>query len=218
MNLFTPYAEMMLTPSIKKKISLTEPLLFEEILASIMNSRVEAGSQVQILTNGEEFLSDLLEEIGKARESIYMTNFIWRDGKFGEKIENVLKRKAEEGVEVRLLIDGVGGAHFSQKNIDKLTKKGVKFAFFRPLAWWNLDRLNRRTHIRDYVIDSKVVYLGGIAIADPWLGNATKSDEWHDYMYKASGKMAEEGNRIFKNIWSQTTGEFLVTPKIKTSP
>lgn len=170
-----------------------------------------------ILTDGEEFLADLLREIEKAHESIYMTNFIWRDGKFGKKIEEALKRKAEEGVEVRVLVDGVGGIHLSQKNIDKLTQKNIGFAFFRPLTWWNLDRLNRRTHIRDYVIDNKVVYLGGIAIADAWLGNAKKPYEWHDYMYKASGKMAEEGGRIFKNIWSQTTGEFLLPPKIGQS-
>lgn len=111
------------------------------------------------MTDGDEFLADLLEEIGKARESIYITNFIWRDGKFGEKIENALKRKAEEGIEVRLLVDGVGGVHFSKKNIARLKQKHIGFAFFRPLTWWNLDRLNRRTHIRDYVIDNRIVYL-----------------------------------------------------------
>jgi len=80
----------------------------------------------------------------------------------------------------------------SRKTTEKLEKCGGRVAFFRPITWWNIDRINRRIHIRDCVIDGAIVYLGGIAIADLWLCDSPSCNNWHDYMYKTGGELAKK--------------------------
>ena len=109
-----------------------------------------------------------------------------------------------------MLLDGVSGKKADKQRIQELTDAGGKVARFRPLSWWDVNRYNHRTHVRDFVIDDQVAYLGGIAISDDWLGDATTSTSWHDYMYKVQGSMALRSSKIFGNLWAQTTGEALV--------
>ncbi len=196
-------------PVLYGDVSLANPQQFEKILASAVNSTVESGSPVKILTNGQEFLPDLLLEIQNATQSIYITNYIWDGGEFGNTIFRALIEKAKTGVRVYVLLDGISGRKANDKYIKKLTDLGGKVAYFRPVRWWNVYRINGRTHVREFVIDNKIAYIGGIAISDGWLGNATSTDSWHDFMFKTSGVMAERSNSVFSNMWSQTTGEIL---------
>ncbi len=182
---------------------------FEETLASTINSSVEVAWSTTILTNGAEFLPNLLEEIKNAKKTILITNFIWEDGEFGNTIFDALIEKAREWIEVRILLDGVGGVKASEKHIKELSALGWEIVYFRPLTWWNINRVARRNHIRDIVIDGRIGYLGGIAIADLWLGNAETPDSWHDYMFKVDGQTAVRLESVFHHLWSQTTGGIL---------
>ena len=217
-NLFTAFGEQNLPPQATEKITLENSDDFENSLAASINSSVELGSSVSILTNGEEFLPDLLQEIKKAEKSIYITDYIWDGGQFGNQLFQALIEKAKEGVEVKVLLDGVSGGHASKKYIKELTLLGGEVAYFRPVSWWDLSRIDRRTHVRDFVIDGNTSYLGGIAISDLWLGNATSSKSWHDFMFKTHGVMASRLESVFANMWSQTTGEILAAPlKVSSS-
>jgi cardiolipin synthase A/B len=112
-------------------------------------------------------------------------------------------------VEVKILLDGIGGAKAEKEYIEKLEEAGGDVAYFRKISWWNLTRVGRRNHIRDFVVDGKYSYLGGLAISDTWLGNADTSKSWHDFMFKVDGAMAKRGEKIFSTLWGQTTGEIL---------
>lgn len=211
LNLFTKYGDKTPRPHFTNHVDLSDPQIFEDILVSAVNSSVDKWGTVEILTDGREFLFDLLAEIEKAQYTIYLTNYICSDGKFSSTILDALAKKAKEWIIVRVLLDGFGSIKLSRNITRKLEEQGGKVAFFRPLTWWNLDRINRRTHIRNCSIDNKIVYLGGIALSDLWLHDKTKSNIWHDFMYKATGNIAHKGNKIFINLWTQTTGE-LLTP------
>jgi cardiolipin synthase len=209
-NFFTDLGDNAPVPSLDGTVTLDEPEKFAEVLATAIGSQVQDGSPITILTNGDEFLPDLLEEIKHASTSVHITNFIWDDGEFGNTIFEALIEKANQGLDVKVLVDAVGGNGANEDLIEELTQAGGKVEFFRPIRWWNLNRIDRRTHVRDFVIDDRVAYIGGTAIADSWLGDATEQHQWHDFMFKTEGATAESLSNVFATLWSQTTGEFII--------
>jgi len=210
-NLFTSLGNQTPMPVTTAAVSLNDPGTFEIALASAINSTIEQGSAPHILINGSQFLPDVLQEISNAKSSILITDFIWDNGEFGKALFLALIEKAKQGVAVRILLDGIGGHGASKEYIKELTAAGGKVAYFRPVAWWNITRIDKRTHVRDFVFDGKTAYIGGIAVSDAWLGDATSSTSWHDFMFKMQGKMAERAVEMFSTLWSETTGEILVT-------
>ncbi len=213
LNFFTSFGDQTPPPKIDSSVSLNDIGQFEETLAHAVNSNIYdmPSDSVKILTNGGEFLPDLLSEIQTAKSSISITDYIWDGGSFGNTLFEALIKKAQEGVEVKVLVDGTGGHKADTDLIKKLEQAGGKFARFRPVRWWNLNRIDRRTHVRDFVIDNKTAYVGGIAISDLWLGDATTSKSWHDFMFKSGGLLADQSAKIFNVMWSNTTGEILQT-------
>jgi cardiolipin synthase len=216
-TLFTSLSDNTRPPTVTNTLTLKDLPQFEATLATAVNSQVEKGSPISILTNGQEFLPDLLTEIKNAQQSIYITDFIWEDGTFGHTLFTALTEKAQQGVRVRVLVDGIDGRNANKDDIKALTAAGGKFDWFRPIKWWNITRINNRTHVRDFVIDGKVSYIGGMAVSDNWFDTSKPATFWHDYMFKSSGAMAARANTIFGNMWSQTTGENLsATPSFTT--
>lgn len=213
LNIFTSLTNKTPPPFTEVKVSTNDMDSFEASLAGSISSPVEKGSPVRILVDGSEFMDDLLLEIKNANQSINITNYIWEDGQFGNTLLRALIDKANEGVKVRLLLDGIGGRKADKKYIADLKKAGGEVAYFRPVTWWNITRINRRNHVREFVIDGRIAYMGGVAIADNWLGDGTSKKFWHDFMFKVSGIMAEKSGQIFSNMWSQTTGEIFANSK-----
>ncbi len=209
LNMFTGYSDNIPPPHIDSNVTLDNMAEFQNILAAAINSPVKSGAPIKILTNGEEFLPDLLSEIKAAKHSINITSFIWDKGKFAEAISKALIEKAQQGIEVRLLIDSVGSKP-DKEFIKKLKDAGGQVAEFRPIKWWNANRVNRRSHVRDFVIDGHIAYIGGLAVSDSWLGNADAPNLWHDFMFKLQGEMAKSASQVFATMWSQTTGEYVI--------
>lgn len=212
LNFFTSFSERKDPPHTTVSLSYGDMDTFEKTISFAVNSPIVAGSPVTILENGSgQFLPDLLKEISSSKDYIYMTNYLWDGGTFGNTIFDALIKKAKDGVRVRVLLDGVGSHKADEDKIKELTSLGGQVAYFRPVRWWNVNRWDRRTHMRDVVIDGKIGYLGGIAFTDAWLGDATSTKTWHDYMFKVSGAPTHSLEGVFANAWSQTTGEILPT-------
>ena len=209
LNLFTAATDSIPPPTLSKPITLSDLPDFEKTIANTTNSSVQNSGPVTVLTNAEEFLPDLLTEIRGAKKSIYITDYIWEDGTLGNTVLAALAEKSKEGVAVRILLDGVSGRNASKELLKEITDNGGKVGRFRPVSWSNITRLDRRTHVRDFVIDGRVAYIGGVALSDAWLGSATYADHWHDFMFKVSGTMVHPAETAFENMWSQTTGEIL---------
>jgi hypothetical protein len=96
-NLFTTFDDNTPPPFVDQKITIKERRLFEETIAGTLDSTVERGGDVVVLTNGDEFVNDFLNEVKNAKESIYITNYIWDNGEFGKMLFEALIPKAEEG-------------------------------------------------------------------------------------------------------------------------
>jgi cardiolipin synthase A/B len=175
--------------------------------SSTMQYRPE--EEISVISSGTQFLEDLLQEIDGAKSSIAVTNYIWHKGRMTNAIFEALTLKARQGIEVRVLLDGLGSLQTTRRNISELRRAGGKVKTFRPIKLSTLTRINKPSHARAIIIDGKVAYTGGLAFKDGWLADEHGEEEWHDLMFKLSGFGARAVQNIFASLWRNTHGEIL---------
>jgi cardiolipin synthase len=86
---------------------------------------------------------------------------------------------------------------------------GVELHQYRPLRWYNLGRLNNRTHRKLLVVDGRVGFTGGVGIADLWSGHAQDAEHWRDMHFRVEGPVAAQMQAAFNDNWIKTTGVVL---------
>jgi len=186
---------------------------FATALGAIVGAPVEGGGTVQILNNGDEFVPALLESINQAQRTINFTVYIWSEGTFSNQLLHSLEKKQREGVEVRVLLDGLGSLKVPDEDFEPLIAAGGKVQKFRTPKFGKLTRFHRRTHRRSIVIDGDVGFTGGMAVSDIWLGHAQDPEHWRDLMFKVTGPMARSLQTAFVDLWVSSSGELLIDPK-----
>ena len=80
---------------------------------------------------------------------------------------------------------------------------------FHPLRWYNLARLNNRTHRKLLIVDGAVGFTGGVGIAPVWTGNAQDPAHWRDSHYRVEGPVVAQMQSVMLDNWSKTTGKVL---------
>ena len=96
-----------------------------------MGAPVEGGGTIHILNNGDEFVPALLESINQAQRTINFTVYIWSEGTFSDQLLRALEKKQREGVEVRVLLDGLGSLKVPDEDFEPLIAAGGKVQKFR---------------------------------------------------------------------------------------
>ena len=187
---------------------------FIRSLSDSLNLPVDQGDAVQTLNNGNAFLESFLKDIDGARSSINIMVYIWTDGRMSDQVIERLDRKVREGVQVRILLNSFGSNWWERpkKKLKSLEEAGAKVEIFRSLtiAPWDFLKNHLRNHRRAMVIDGDIGYFGGMAISDPWLGDASNSKETRDMMFRATGPMAHHLQGVFSELWASTAGEILL--------
>lgn len=178
-------------------------------IAGAAGAPLLTGGSVRLLNNGVEFFPALLEAIGKAERTINFLVFIWEPGVASDQVFAALIDRARAGVEVRVLLDGVGSYGAPGDSIEALRAVGGKVETFRPPTLGKLNRFHRRTHRRAIVMDGKTAFTGGMAVGDKWLGNANTPEHWRDTMVEVTGPLATTIQSAFVAPWAHTTGELL---------
>jgi cardiolipin synthase len=158
---------------------------------------------------GETLYRDILEDLEKAEKSIHMEYFIWRSDELGEKIKDVLIKKAAEGVEVRILFDGVGCFRMMSRRYKRQLKKGgVQMRYFlnplNPLTGWLLNYCNHRKII---VIDGKKGYTGGMNIGSEYIDGGKRFNTWRDTHMKLQGDTVNLLQAVFIADWENSGGK-----------
>lgn len=140
------------------------------------------------LFNGEEFFDMLFKEIENAKSSIYIQTYIMRSDKMGKKLCKILTNKAREGVDVKLLIDGMGSRRLCSSDIKKMREAGVEVEIFFPFFLSFVSpRINYRNHRKIYILDGKIGYLGGFNVGDEYYDGGKKWESWRDSVIKIKG-------------------------------
>src|SRR5699024_10145498 len=162
----------------------------DHIKMHLMNSDAyfTQNNNVDLFFTGEEKFEAMLESISKAKEYIYIEYYIFKSDRIGSKFIDALSKKAKEGIDVKLLVDGMGGRNLSKKSKKQLEDAGVGFAvFFPPFVPWLSIRLNYRNHRKICIVDGREAYVGGFNIGDEYLGRSKKFGHWRDTHIRIKG-------------------------------
>ena len=152
---------------------------------------------------GEEKFEAMLEELEKAEKYIFMEYFIIEEGYMWGRILDALIRKAEEGVEVRVMYDGMCEISTLPPNYWKLLEaKGIHAKAFSPIKPVVSSHYNYRDHRKILVIDGKVAFNGGVNLADEYINRIARFGHWKDTALKIEGPAAESFTLMFLQMWN----------------
>ena len=127
-----------------------------------------------------------------------------------ETKKNLLKEKVDEGIEVRLLVDGMGSKSLKQKEIRYIKSLGIKFSIFFPGAFPRINtRINYRNHRKIVVIDGEIGYVGGFNVGNEYVNRGHQFKFWRDTHLKVKGQAVNELNKRFILDWDYASDENL---------
>lgn len=204
-----------LSTSEKKVQRKIEPLYavaddqFARTMGSLLGPPLVAGNSVVDLQNGDAIFPAMLEAIASARRSICFETYIYWSGATGQKFADALGERASAGIPVHLLVDYVGSGRMDEAMLTGLRARGVSIHKYHPPRFYNLSRMNNRTHRKLLIVDGRVAFTGGVGIADKWTGNARTKDEWRDSHYRVEGPVVAQMQSAFLDNWIEGTGRVL---------
>lgn len=154
----------------RKKLRLRNPEMerFQSLILYNLNSAeavLTDNNDVRVYTDGKEKFEALLAEMEQAQRYIHLQYYIIRDDELWQELEDVLVRKARQGVEIRVLFDAMGCRSTRNKTWVRLENAGIQVAEFFPALFGNLQlRLNYRNHRKIAVIDGRIGFVGGLSL------------------------------------------------------
>ena len=160
------------------------------------------NSASKFLPSGEEFFKHLMEELKKAEKYIFVEFFIIEEGVMWNSILDILKEKADQGLDVRVVYDDFGCVTRLPHNYNKILEGyGIKCAVFNPYIPIFSFRLNNRNHRKIVVIDGKVAYTGGVNLADEYINAVERFGHWRDCMVEIKGDAVWSLTVMFLSMW-----------------
>lgn len=169
---------------------------------------IYSGTDTEFYCPGEEFFAALLPELEKAEKYIFLEYFIVEEGIMWNSILDILKRKAEQGVKVRVIYDDVGCfLTLPQNYAAQLRDMGIECELFNPFRPVLTVKQNNRDHRKIASIDGKVAFTGGINLADEYINAVEKFGHWRDSAIKVEGKAAWSFTLMFLQTWQVCTNQ-----------
>ncbi|CAN7310571.1 phospholipase D-like domain-containing protein [Acidovorax sp. LjRoot129] len=182
---------------------------FERALGSLLGPGIVDGNEVTELLNGDQIFPPMLAAIQAAKTSVTFETYIYWSGDIGKQFADALSERARAGVKVHVLLDWVGSAKMEDSYLTEMEEAGVEIKKFHKPHWYNLARLNNRTHRKLLVVDGQVGFTGGVGIAPEWTGNAQNPDHWRDSHYLVRGPAVAQMQATFLDNWLKVTGKVL---------
>lgn len=180
-------------------------------LSGLIDSQVYQGNSARLLLNDDIF-GPMLEDIAAARHSVHLETFVWWGGKVERAFADAFIDASKRGVDVRLIIDGVGSMKRSGGVFDEMRDAGVNLHVFSPLTLPTLHRFNERTHRKLLIVDGRIGYTMGHGIADEWL--AESEEHFRDTGVRITGPAVHGLQSVFSENWISETCELLVGDKV----
>lgn len=170
---------------------------------NLCSSFYTINNELKIFTTGHEKFEALKHDLREARSSIFLQYYIFLDDKIGHEIAEILKKKASEGVDVRVIYDHVGSFSASNRFFRDMARAGVNIhPFFRVTFPQFANRVNWRNHRKLVIIDGKIGYIGGMNIADRYAFNGEDGPAWRDTHFRLEGDIVESLMYSFVVDWN----------------
>jgi cardiolipin synthase len=172
----------------------------------------EPGNRVEMLHSGDQAYPRMLAAIDAAEMSIGLMSYIFRADKAGEAFHQALIQAQRRGVEVRVLIDGVGGGYFWSGTYNHLRSAGIPVArFLHSYFPWRMPFVNLRNHRKVMVVDGRLGFTGGMNIGAENIRANNPPHVVLDTHFQFEGPIVEQLTDVFADDWLFTTGEKLLT-------
>ena len=199
------------------------PIPFSIIGKSVSGRNAEPCSSIEILENGEGLYPKMLVAINAAKHRVYLSSYIFQDDGSGQLFLKALVDAKNRGVDVRIIIDGLGAILYPPRIDKKLLSANLNTRLFDPAKLFPPSlHINMRNHRKLLVVDQEIAFTGGQNISDRHLvkrsANQKKAQDLH---FSFTGKTALELENIFLNDWescSENSSEPLSHPISKPIP
>lgn len=183
----------------------------DENLLSRLSTRIgcrwpTTGNRVELLVDATRAYQSMEDAIEDAREHVHFQFYIYQPDSTGRRFRELLIKKAKEGVDVRVLVDGVGSFN-AERFLQPLVRAGGRFAEFLPVG--RLSRHwhpNLRNHRKLVVVDGHVGFTGGVNIGDEYTGRKKRVGSWRDTHMRIEGPAVRHLQEIFAEDWHFATG------------
>ena len=182
---------------------------FDRAMGVLLGPPIVEGNRFDVLVNGDMIFPAMLSAIRSARETITFESYIYWSGDVGRAFAEALAERARAGVHVHLLLDWLGSSKLDPAQLALMVKAGVEVRRFHEPRWYQLARLNNRTHRKLLIVDGKIGFTGGVGIADEWSGNAQDPMHWRDTHFRAEGPVVAQMQAVFMDNWIKVTGNVL---------
>jgi len=187
----------------------SEPFLLT--LSALAGSTLHRGNRVDVLTNGDVFYEAELQAIREARDSVHLEAYIFQPGEVTARFLAVMAERARAGVAVHVVLDAVGCFLTTRGYLSPLIEAGGHVEFYHPIRWFNLPRINNRTHRELLIIDGRIGFIGGAGFADHWAGphGRKRRPRWRDTMFRVEGDLVRDMQSVFAENWLESSGRIL---------
>jgi cardiolipin synthase len=176
-------------------------MAYKEILESTVGIPFSSGNTIEVLKNGDEIFPAMLESIEEAKHRIDFLTFVYWKGEIAQQMAQRLAKKANEGVEVRVILDSYGAAFMAEGLTDMMEESGVEVSWFRPLKQWKIWKSDNRTHRKVLICDGEVAFTGGVGIAEEWEGDAQDPSEYRETHFRIEGPAVRGLQSAFLENW-----------------
>lgn len=167
-------------------------------------------NQVELYTDGMLKFQALADELKKAKKFIHLQYYIIKNDEALKMILPIMKEKAKQGVEVRILYDAMGCRCMRRKDWKEIRAAGIQTAEFFPAVFKKVQlRINYRNHRKLVIIDGKIGFVGGFNIGREYLGKDNYFQYWRDTHLKVSGSAVSALNLRFMLDWNFAAKENL---------
>lgn len=173
-------------------------------------SPLSNNNKVEILKNGEEKFPAVMDAIRQAQHHIHLEYYIFNDDSIGRPLSELLIKKAAQGVQVRMIVDGVGSLGLKRRYIKNMRKHGVEIYKFMPVLFPSFtSKINYRNHRKIIIVDGHTGFTGGINLDDRYINNGNHSLFWRDTHLRIEGEAVKTLQFQFLISWQFVTKEEL---------
>lgn len=179
------------------------------------------GNTVDPLYEGNQAFPAMLAAIGASERSINLSTYILDRDAVGSRTISALCTAAERGVEVRVLVDGLGTSRSAIAMARRLRVSGAMLSIFHPLlgVWVRRPSINMRNHRKLLIIDGRIGFTGGLNISSRhFLTSRKKVESIRDIHFRVTGPVVEHMQAVFAEDWHAAKGELLDSDKFLTEP
>ncbi|WP_027370082.1 phospholipase D-like domain-containing protein [Desulfovermiculus halophilus] len=171
-------------------------------------------NRVAPLFNGEQAFPAMLQAIDAAEHSVYLQTYIFETNDTGQRFIQALQRAQARGVDVRVIVDGIGELYFWPRASKLLSRKKVPCARFMPLRLFPPSAfINLRNHRKILTVDGKTGFTGGMNIGDRHLfDKLSKASRVKDVHFQCSGPIVAQMEQVFLEDWGFCTGDEELNP------